>query len=175
MAYSFPRPRLVKIDCKDVWNPRRGRRTLADLTREDSAAVWASINLKLTTALYDAKISFKDDYVMIWEPKYAPALDEIMEFTREYRQAVMFMIHRIGMMNALMNKPNHPGVSKLMGYDDALNQLHIHAKLVVELNMDSIHIKVVKNDDGTIFVEFAWSAAAVAQFEAERIASKRID
>ena len=87
----------------------------------------------------------------------------------------MFMMHRIGILNALMNTPNHPGVSKLMGYDDALNQLHIHAKLVVELNMDSIHIKVVKNDDGTIFLEFAWSAAAVAQFEAERIAPKHID
>ena len=51
MAYSFPRPRLVKIGCKDVWNPRCGRHTLAELTREDSAIVWASINLKLTTAL----------------------------------------------------------------------------------------------------------------------------
>jgi hypothetical protein len=71
MAYSFPRPRLVKIGCKDVWNPRCGRRTLADLTREDSAAVWVSVNRKLTTALYDAKIPFKDGMVMIWEPKYS--------------------------------------------------------------------------------------------------------
>ena len=85
MAYSFPRPRLVKINCKDVWNPCCGRRTLADLTREDSAAVWASINLKLTTALYDAKISFKDDYVMIWEPKFPSAIDDMMKFTSEYR------------------------------------------------------------------------------------------
>jgi len=175
MAYSFPRPRLVKINCKDVWNPRCGKRTLADLTREDSAAVWASINLTLTTALYDANITFKDDYVMIWEPKYAPAIDDIMKFTREYRQAVMFMMHRIGIMHALMYKPNHPGLPELVGYDDALNQLHEYAKLVVELNMDSITIKVVKNDDGTIFVDFAWSAAAVACFEAERVAPKRID
>ncbi len=175
MAYSFPRPQLVKINCKDVWNPRCGRRTLADLTREDSAVVWASINLKLASALYDAKISFKDDYVMMWEPKYAPAIDEIVKFTSEYRQAFLFMMDRIGKMNTFMTTPNHPGVSKLTGYDDALNQLHIHAKLVVELNMDSIHIKVVKNDDGTIFVEFAWSAAEVACFEAERITSKHID
>ena len=95
MAYLFPRPRLVKIGCKEVWNPRYGRRTLADLTRKDSAAVWASINLKLATALYDTKISFKDDMVMIWEPKYVLAIDEVMKFTREYRQAVMFMMHRI--------------------------------------------------------------------------------
>ncbi len=121
MDYSFPRPRLVKIDCKDVWNPRCGRHTLADLTRKDSVDVWASINLKLTTALYDAKISFKDDMVMIWKPKYASAIDDIMNFTREYRQAVMFMMHRIGIMNALMNTPNHPGVSKLKRYEDALN------------------------------------------------------
>ena len=87
----------------------------------------------------------------------------------------MFMMHRIGVMHTLANKPNHPGVSKLTGYDDALNQLHEYAKLVVELNMDSINIKVVKNDDGTIFVEFAWSAAAVAFFEAERVAPKHID
>ena len=107
---------------------------------------------------------------MIWEPKYAPAIDEVMKFTREYRHAEMFMMHRNGVMNALMNTSNHPGVSKLTGYEVALNQLHIHTKLVVELNMDSIHIKVDKNDDATIFVEFAWSAAAVAQFEAERIA-----
>jgi hypothetical protein len=175
MAYSFPRPQLVKINCKDVWNPRCGRRTLADLTREDSAVVWASINLKLASAIYDAKITFKDDYVMMWEPKYAPAIDEIVKFTSEYRQAFLFMMDRIGKMNTLMTTPNHRGVSKLTGYDDALNQLHIHAKLVVELNMDSIHIKVVKNDDGTIFVEFAWSAAAVACFEAERITPKHID
>jgi hypothetical protein len=175
MAYSFPRPQLVKINSKDVWNPRCGKRTLADLTREDSAAVWASINLKLTTALYDAKISFNDNYVMVWEPKYAPAVNEIMKFTREYRQGVLFMMHRMGMMHSLMTTPNHPSISKLLGYDEALNQLHEYAKFVVELNMDSVNIKVVKNDDGTIFVEFAWSAAAVAQFEAERIAPKHID
>ena len=48
----------------------------------------ASINLKLTNVLYDAKIFFKDDMAMIWEPKYAPVIDDIMKFTREYRQAV---------------------------------------------------------------------------------------
>ena len=112
---------------------------------------------------------------MIWEPKYVPAIDEVMKFTREYRHDVMFMMHRIGIMNALTNTPNHPDVSKLMGYEDALNMLHIHVKLVVEFNMDSIHVKVVKNDDNTLFVEFAWSAAAVAQFEAERVAPKHID
>jgi hypothetical protein len=175
MAYSFPRPQLVKNGCKDVWNPPRGRPTLANLTREDSAAVWAAINLKLTTALYNAKIFFKDDMVMVWEPKYAPAIDEIMQFTREYRQAVMYMMHRFGMMQSLMDAPRHPCTSKLTGYEESLDLLHIHAKLVVELNMDSIHVKVGRQEDNSLFVEFAWSAAAVAQFEAESVAPKRID
>jgi hypothetical protein len=87
----------------------------------------------------------------------------------------MFMMHHIGIMNALMNTPNHPGVSKFMGYEDALNQLHIHAKLVVELNMDSIHIKVERQEGNDNFVEFAWSAPTVAQSEAERVAPKHID
>ena len=65
MAYSFPRPQLVKIICKDVWNPPSNRPTLAGLTLEDSAAVWATINLKLTTALFEAKIFFRDDMVMV--------------------------------------------------------------------------------------------------------------
>ena len=113
--------------------------------------------------------------VMIWEPKYAPAIDEVMKFTSEYRHAVMYMMHRIGMMNYLMNTPtSHPGVFKLTGFEESLNQLHVHAKLVVELNMDSIHIKVERQEDNVIFVEFAWSAAAVAQFEAERVAPKHM-
>jgi len=109
MAYSFPRPRLVNIGCKDVRNPRCGRRTLVDLTREDSAAVWASINLKLATALYDDKIPFKDDMVVIWEFKYATAIYDIMKFTREYRQAVMFVMHRIGIITtiAIKSEPGH--------------------------------------------------------------------
>jgi hypothetical protein len=96
VAYSFPRPELVKILCKDVWNPPRGRRTLADLTREDSASVWAAINLKLTTVLFDAKIFFKNDMVMVWKPMYAPAVDDILRFTNEYKEAVMLMMYRIG-------------------------------------------------------------------------------
>jgi hypothetical protein len=163
------------MNCKDIWNPRCGKRTLADLTREDSAAVWASINLKLTTALYDAKITFKDNYVMMWEPRYAPAIDDIVKFTSEYRQAVMFMMHRIGMMHSFMDTPNHPCIPKLLGYDDALNQLPIHAKLVVELNMDSIYVKIDRREGDDILVEIAWSAASIAQFEAERIAPKHID
>jgi hypothetical protein len=85
------------------------------------------------------------------------------------------MMHRFGIMNTLMNTPNHPGVSKLIGYEEALDQLHIHSKLVVELNMDSIHVKVGRQEDKDLFVEFAWSAAAVAQFEAERVAPKHVD
>ena len=92
---------------------------------------------------------------MIWEPKYAPAVDDIMKFTREYRHALMFMMHRIGIMNTLMNTPNHPGVSKLPAYENELNQLHIHAKLVVEFNMDSIHVKVGRQEDTNLFAEFA--------------------
>jgi hypothetical protein len=62
-----------------------------------------------------------------------------------------------------------------LGYDDALNLLPVHAKLVVELNMDSIYVKIDRREGDDILVEIAWSAAAVAQFEAERIAPKRID
>ena len=172
MAYSFPRPQLVKILCKDVWNPPRNRRTLAGLTREDSAAVWAAINLKLTTALFDAKIYFKDGMVMVWEPKYAPAVDDILCFTKEYKEAVMFMMHRIGSMHSLMDAPNHPCLDKLNGYDEALNDLHVHAKLVVELNMDSINVRVKRHEDNTLDVLFNWSAASVAQFQAEAIVVK---
>jgi hypothetical protein len=74
-----------------------------------------------------------------------------------------------------MDAPRHPCTSKLAGYEESLELLHIHAKLVVELNMDSIHIKVGRHEDNSVFVEFAWSAAAVAQFEAERVAPKHID
>jgi hypothetical protein len=172
MAYSFPRPQLVKILCKDVWNPPRGKQTLADLTREDSAAVWAAINLKLTTALFNAKIFFKNDMVMVWEPKYAPAVDDILRFSKEYKEAVMFMMYRIGSMHSLMDGPNHPCLDSLNGYDDALNDLHVHAKLVVELNMDSINVHFKRHEDNTLHVEFNWSAAAVAQFQAEAIAAK---
>jgi hypothetical protein len=62
-----------------------------------------------------------------------------------------------------------------MGYEEALNQLHIHAKLVVELNMDSIRVKFGRQEDDDLFVEFAWSAAAMAQFDAERVAPKHIN
>jgi hypothetical protein len=172
MAYSFPRPQLVKILCKDVWNPPRGRPTLADLTREDSAAVWAAINLKLTTALFNAKIFFKNDMVMVWEPKYAPAVDDILRFSKEYKEAVMFMMFRIGSMHSLMDGPNHPCLDNLKGYDETLNDLHVHAKLVVELNMDSINVRVKRHEDNTLDVKFAWSAAAVAQFQADAIEPK---
>ncbi len=122
MAYSFPRPQLVKILCKDVWNPQPGQRTLADLTREDSAAVWAAINLKLTTALFNAKIFFKNDMVMVWEPKYAPAVEDILKFSKDFKDAVMFMMFRIGSMQSLMDGPNHPCLDQLKGYDETLNE-----------------------------------------------------
>ena len=175
MAYSFPRPQLVKIGCKDVWNPRCGRRTLADLTSEDSAAVWAAINLKLTTALFNANIFFKNNMVMIWEPKYAPAADDILHFSNEYKEVVMFMMSRIATMQSLMDGPNHPCLEELEDFDNGLNKLHVHAKLVVELDMDSINVHVKKHEDNTLHVKFAWSAAAVAHFEAERIAPKHIN
>ena len=169
MAYSFPRPQLVKMFCKDVWSPPPGRPTLADLTREDSAAVWAAINLKLTTALFDAKVFFKHNMVMVWEPKYAPAIDEILRFSKEYKDAVMFMMYRIGSMQSMMDAPNHPCLNQLNGYDETLDKLHIHSKLVVELNMDSINVDVKRHEDNSLHVDFAWSAAAVAQFEAEAV------
>ena len=104
----------VKILCKDVWNPPRSRRTFADLTCEDSAAVWVAINLKLTIALFDANILFKNDMVMVWEPKYAPAIDDILRFTNEVKEAVMFMMYRIGAMQSLIDGPNHPCLENSM-------------------------------------------------------------
>ena len=91
---------------------------------------------------------------MIWEPKYAPAVDDILHFSKEYKEAVMFMMYRIGTMQSLMDGPNHPCIDKLNGYDDTLNDLHIHAKLVVELNMDSINVRVKRHEDSTLHVEF---------------------
>jgi len=138
MAYSFPRPRLVKIQFKDVWNPLRGRRTLADLTREGSAAVSAAINLKFTTALFDAKI-------WLWCGSLSmPRLltTYCASPTSIYKEAVMFMMYRIGAMQSLMDGHNHPCLYKLNGYEETLNDIHIHVKLVVELNMDSINVHV---------------------------------
>ena len=79
---------------------------------------------------------------MVWEPKYAPAIDDILRFTNEYKEAVMFMMYRIGAMQSLMDGHNHPCLYKLNGYEETLNDIHIHVKLVVELNMDSINVHV---------------------------------
>jgi hypothetical protein len=53
-------------------------------------------------------------------------------------------------------------------------ELHEYSKLVVELNMNSINVKVERHEDNTLVVAFAWSAGAVAQLEAERVAPKHI-
>ena len=167
---SFPRPQLVDIFCKEVWAPPRNRPTLANLSKEDSAAVWCAINLKLTIALFDTKTFFTNKKVLVWEPKYAPAIQDILRFSVEYRYATMFMMHRMGSMHSMMDGPNHPCLGNLMGYEAALDQLHLHDRLVVEMNMDSIDVKTTRNEDNSLVVEFSWSAAAVAQFEAEPLA-----
>jgi hypothetical protein len=155
----------------EVWNPPRNRPTLANLSKEDSAAVWCAINLKLTQALFDAKIFFKGVKVLIWESKYAPAVEDILRFGPEYKYAVMFMMNRMGQLHSMMDAPNHPCLDNLRSYEEGLDDLHIHQKLVVELNMDSITVKVAREADNTLFVEMAWSAAAIAQFEAEPVAA----
>jgi hypothetical protein len=110
--------------------------------------------------------------VMVWDPKYAPAIDDSLCFTNEYKEAVMFMMYRIGAMQSLMDGPNHPCLDKLNGFEETLNDLHIHTKLVVELNMESINVHVKRHVDNTLRVEFNWSVSAVAQFEANAIAAK---
>jgi hypothetical protein len=167
---SFPRPQLVDIFCKDVWAPPRNRQTLANLSKEDSAAVWCAINLKLTNSLFDAKIFFKDNKVLVWEPKYAPAIQDILRFGVNYKHAIMFMMFRMGAINSMMDGPNHPCLGNLKSFEDDLNELHIHDKLIVEMNMDSIDVKTTRHVDNNLFVEFSWSAAAVAQFEAAPVA-----
>lgn len=162
---SFPRPQLMGIFCRDVWFPPRGRPTLANLSKEDSAVVWVSINLKLTMALFEKKIFFKHNKVMIWEPQYAPAIQDILKFSNEYKHAVMFMMNRMGQMHSLMDGPRHPCLYELVDFDVALNELHVHHKLVVELNMDAIDVVVKKHEDGALVVEMVWSATAVRSFE----------
>lgn len=164
---SFPRPQLLDISCKELWAPPRNRPTLANLSQEDSAAVWCAINLKLTISLFDSKTFFKNKKVLVWEPIYAPAIQDILQFSIEYRHAVMFMMHRMGSMHTLMDGPNHPCLGGLISFQDALKELHVHDRLIVELNMDSIDVKTTRNTDNSLFVEFSWSAAAVAEFQAE--------
>lgn len=164
---SFPRPQLVDIFCRDVWLPPRDRPTLANLTKEDSAAVWAAVNLKLTIDLFDKKIFFKNNKVLMWEPQYAPAIQDVMRFSVEYKHAVMFMMYRIGTMHSMMDGPNHPCLNELVSFDEAINELHVHHKLVVELNMDAIDVNITKHEDNALVVEMTWSAAAVREFNAE--------
>ena len=167
---SFPRPQLVDIFCDDVWPPPLNRPTLAILSKEDSVAVWCAINMKLTHALFDTKIFFKDNKVMVWEPKYAPAVQDVLRFGHEYKYAIMFMMSRMGQLHSMMDGPNHPCIGSLKSYEDDLDALHIHQKLIVELNMDSINVKTTRNEDNNLSVETAWSAATVGQFEAEPVA-----
>ncbi len=166
---SFHRPQLVGIFCDDVWSPPLNRPTLASLSKEDSAAVWCAINLKLTYALFDTKIFFKDNKVMVWEPKYAPAVQDVLRFGHEYKYAIMFMMSRMGQLHSMMDGPNHPCLGSLRSYEDDLAALHIHQKLIVDLNMDSINVKTTRSEDNNLFVEMAWSAATVAQFQAEPV------
>ena len=169
---SFPRPQLVDIFCDEVWYPPRNRPTLASLSMQDSAAVWCAINLKLTIALFDTKVFFKNNRVLVWEPKYAPAIQDILRFEKEYKHAIMFMMYRMGSMHSMMDGPDHPCLGNLKSFETDINELHLHDKLIVDLNMDSIDVKITRHADNTLFVEFAWSAAAVAQFEAEPIVSE---
>jgi hypothetical protein len=118
---SRPRPQLVKAFCKDVWRPPRNRPTLANLSKEDYAAVWCSINLKLTTSLFDTKAFFKDGMVMVWEPKYGPAIQDIMRFMVEYKHAILFMMRQIGELQTMMDVPNHPCLGDLASYEMALD------------------------------------------------------
>ena len=103
---------------------------------------------------------------MIWEPQYAPAIQDILAFSEEYRHAVMFMMNMMGQMHSLMDGPRHPRLDELVDFDVALNELHVHHKLVVELNMEAIDVEVNKHEDGSLLVEMVWSATAIREFEA---------
>ncbi len=67
-------------------------------------------------------------------------------------------------MHFFMDGPDHPCLVHFPSFDDAINTLHPHSKLVVELNMDSITVKSTRNRDNSLVVEFAWSAPAIAEF-----------
>ena len=63
--------------------------TLAKLSKKESTAVWCAINLKLTINLFDTKVFFKNNNILVWESK--SAIQDILRFDLEYRNTTMVM------------------------------------------------------------------------------------